>query len=345
MKKRLFPLLLVFVMAIFLLPTSAFAAETEAGDTTITTGGGVEISLSKPIVRTETITIKEFGSSDLKEVTVYVLTAGTTLSWPERIWADMAYKLSDAGYFELDTDYSCTYMQSDSATMASAAGSFWLRSEYVWTPCITVASGGLALDSMMFFRFTTDVYSAIEPTPSTPIVTNPFTDLKETAFYYQPILWAYTNEITTGTSQVTFSPSRVCTRGQVVTFLWRAAGKPAPTATETAFTDLKEVASYYDAVLWAVEKGITNGISATTFGPNEEVTRSQFVTFLYRFAGQPDAGTENPFTDLNTNAFYYNAVLWAAENDITNGMTSTTFEPGTTCTRGQVVTFLYRYYN
>ena len=124
----------------------------------------------------------------------------------------------------------------------------------------------------------------------------------------------------------TFGPDESCTRGQMVTFLWRAAGSPEPETTENPFTDVVEDAYYYKAMLWAVENGITEGTSDTTFGPEETVTRDQAVTFLYRAAGSPEPATiENPFTDLVEDAYYYNAVLWAVENDITTGTTTTTF--------------------
>ena len=158
--------------------------------------------------------------------------------------------------------------------------------------------------------------------------------------------WAYEHEpqITNGTSKTLFSPEKGCTRAQVVTFLWRYAGEPEPTATTCEFTDVVKGQYYYDAVLWAVEKNITNGTSKTTFDPEKTCTRAQIVTFLWRYAGEPKpASTTNPFKDVKEGAYYYNAVLWAAENDITNGTSKDTFDPEKTCTRAQIVTFLYRY--
>jgi hypothetical protein len=129
----------------------------------------------------------------------------------------------------------------------------------------------------------------------------------------------------------------------VVTFLWRAAGEPEPTTTANPFTDVKEGLWYYKAVLWAVEKGITNGMSATTFEPDGTCTRGQVVTFLYRYAGKPDVSTaDSLFTDVKAGAYYEKAVAWAVSKEITNGMSDTTFAPDSTCTRGQVVTFLWR---
>ena len=173
-----------------------------------------------------------------------------------------------------------------------------------------------------------------------------FDDVKEpSAFYYEPVYWAYGHnpQITTGTSATLFSPDKTCTRAQVVTFLWRANGQPEPTLTFNPFVDVKPDAYYYKAVLWAVEKGITNGVSATAFGPDRGCTRGQVVTFQWRANGQPEpkAGT-NPFTDVKSDAYYYKAVLWAVENGITKGTSATKFSPDNTCTRGQIVTFLYR---
>ena len=179
------------------------------------------------------------------------------------------------------------------------------------------------------------------PTP-TP-AENPFTDIRESAYYHDPVLWAVANNVTNGTSAATFSPDEGCTRAQVVTFLWRAAGKPDPASSESPFSDVKEGAYYYNAVLWAVEKGITNGTSDKTFSPDETCTRAQIVTFLWRYEEQPaSAGTSNPFADVKPSAYFGSAVLWAVEKGITNGTSATTFDPEDTCTRAQVVTFLYR---
>ena len=160
---------------------------------------------------------------------------------------------------------------------------------------------------------------------------------------HDPIDWAVSNEITNGTSASTFSPEEGCTRAQVVTFLWRAAGQPVPASSTNPFTDVKPGAYYYNAVLWAVEKGITNGTSDKTFSPDETCTRAQIVTFLWRYEEQPAlTGTNNPFADVKPSAYFGSAVLWAVETGITNGTSATTFDPEDTCTRAQVVTFLYR---
>ena len=172
---------------------------------------------------------------------------------------------------------------------------------------------------------------------------NPFVDVPEDSFYIDPVLWAVEKGITTGATATTFNPNGECQRAQVVTFLWRAAGSPEPTSTENPFNDVPEDAFYYKAVLWAVEKGITNGLTATTFGPFALCNRAQVVTFLYRAMGEPEVtATEHPFTDVAEDQFYFKAMLWAVGNGITNGLTTTTFGPTAICNRAQVVTFLYR---
>ncbi len=172
-----------------------------------------------------------------------------------------------------------------------------------------------------------------------------FDDVQDaSASYYGPVYWAYDNGITTGTTATTFSPSKTCTRGQFVTFLWRLAGQPIVSA-DNPFTDVTDTsASYYYAVLWAVKNGVTKGTSETTFSPSQTITRAQAVTMLYRYAGEPAVSASSSFTDVtNTSASYYYAVQWAVQNGITNGTSKTTFSPSSPCTRGQMVTFLYRF--
>ena len=176
-----------------------------------------------------------------------------------------------------------------------------------------------------------------------------FIDVKASDFFYEPVKRAVSNKITNGTSSTTFSPYKNCNRAEIVTFLWRAAGSPEPTVTRNPFTDVNSVrdASYYKAILWASQKGITAGTNATTFSPYQECTRSQIVTFLYRYAGKPSGYYSNPFKDVSSvnEASYYNAILWAVGKGITQGTSTTTFSPYASCTRGEAVTFLYRYVN
>lgn len=172
---------------------------------------------------------------------------------------------------------------------------------------------------------------------------NPFVDVKQGDYYYDAVQWAVGKKITSGTSATTFTPDGICTRAQTVTFLWRSQGSPKAAGAENPFTDVSKDAYYYDAVLWAVEQGITNGTSAATFSPDATVTRGQTAAFLWRVAKQPQVDqTANPFADVTQDAYYYNAVLWAVAKEITNGTSSTTFSPDQGCTRAQIVTFLLR---
>ena len=172
--------------------------------------------------------------------------------------------------------------------------------------------------------------------------TLPFVDVPTGAYYYDAVAWAVENDITTGTSATTFGPDIICTRAQMVTFLWRAAGSPEPESTVNPFTDVSAGAYYYDAVLWAVEQGITNGTSASTFSPDATVTRGQTVTFLWRYDGST-AVSGSSFVDVAADAYYADAVTWAASEGVTTGTSATTFSPDNDCTRAQIVTFLYRY--
>ena len=177
---------------------------------------------------------------------------------------------------------------------------------------------------------------------------NPFTDVHESEYWYDAVLWAYYHtpfQITNGTSATTFGPNKNCTRAQIVTFLWRAKGCPEPSMSGNPFSDVDESAYYYKAVLWAVEKGITTGTGAGKFSPDKPCTRGQAVTFLWRAEGKPaPAKTDNPFQDVKPDDYFYDAVLWAFYHTplITNGTSANQFSPNRTCIRGQIVTFLYR---
>ncbi len=170
-----------------------------------------------------------------------------------------------------------------------------------------------------------------------------FLDVPVNAYYSDAVNWAVSNNITQGTGDRQFSPNQTCTRKQVVTFLWRASGSPEPAGSSTKFTDIKSSDYFYKAVLWAVENGITSGMSETVFGPDEPCSRGQVATFLYRSQNSPSTeGSVNSFDDVSADAFYYNAVLWAVKNNITQGTGDRQFSPNLTCTRAQIVTFLYR---
>ena len=173
---------------------------------------------------------------------------------------------------------------------------------------------------------------------------NPFVDVFPTDYYYDSVMWAVKNGITAGTSDTTFGPNLECTRGQVVTFLWRMAGKPVVSASNP-FVDVSADAYYYNAVRWAVSRGITAGVGGNAFAPDQVVTREQFVTFLYRYAGKPSAATSSSFWDVDYRAYYANANNWAYANGIVYGYNNGAFGVGDSCLRGQTVTFLYRYAN
>lgn len=170
-----------------------------------------------------------------------------------------------------------------------------------------------------------------------------FTDLKVNAYYYNAVDWAVENGVTSGTSATEFSPGATCTRAQVVSFLWRAAGSPSVSGSNP-FRDISPKKYYYTAVLWAVQNGITSGVTRDRFDPNGSCTRAQVVSFLHRAANSPSVSTANPFYDVTRNKYFYNAVLWAVDSGVTSGVSATSFAPSSVCTRAQVVSFLYRYY-
>ena len=177
---------------------------------------------------------------------------------------------------------------------------------------------------------------------SAPTGKNPFTDVPAGSYYEDAVIWAVDKGITTGTSATTFNPNGICTRAQAVTFLWRAAGSPAAKSAVMPFTDVKAGSYYYDAVLWAVENGITKGTSDTTFSPDATCSRAQIVTFLWRANGSPAVSGNSAFTDVASDAYYAAAVTWAEKNDVTGGIGGGLFGSNNNCTRAQIVTFIYR---
>ena len=179
---------------------------------------------------------------------------------------------------------------------------------------------------------------------SKPVEAKSFDDVIPGTFYYDAVMWAVKNNITKGTGASTFSPGDGCTRFQIVTFLWRACGCPTA-ATAASFSDVSPSDSFYEAVLWAVERGITNGTGGSSFSPYATCTRAQIVTFLYRAAGSPTVSSGIRFFDVAPNAFCRDAVVWATERGITKGTSDTTFSPDAACTRAEVVTLLYRTLN
>ncbi len=172
---------------------------------------------------------------------------------------------------------------------------------------------------------------------------NPFVDVRKGEFYYDAVLWAVMMGVTKGVDDMHFAPDSTCTRAEAVTMLWRNAGSPAPKSTSMSFTDVEKDSYCYDAVLWAVENGIVKGTSATTFSPGMKCSRAHIVTMLHRAAKTPAAAAANPFTDVAMDAYYYDAVLWAVKNGVTKGTGDNMFSPDGDCTRGQIVTLIWRW--
>jgi len=175
-----------------------------------------------------------------------------------------------------------------------------------------------------------------------PDLPNSFSDLAPSDFCYDAVMWAVGRDITGGIGNYTFGPNLPCTRAQAVTFLWRAAGSPEPETRAMPFTDVPVGSYYYNAVLWAIENGITEGTSDTMFSPDATCSRAQIVTFLWRAGGSPAASGNSAFTDVASDAYYAAAVIWAEKNDITGGIGGGLFGSNNNCTRAQIVTFLYR---
>lgn len=182
----------------------------------------------------------------------------------------------------------------------------------------------------------------VDKIPAVPAL--PFTDVPADTELYAAVKWAYFSapQITVGVTETTFAPASTCTRAEVVTFLYRLAGEPDVSGTALPFTDVAEDAYYTDAVKWAAANGVTAGTSATTFSPNDTCTRAQAVTLLYNAAGAPAVSDTVSFADVAADAYYADAVAWAAANGVTVGTSATTFSPDDACTRGQIVCMLYR---
>ena len=205
------------------------------------------------------------------------------------------------------------------------------------------SNGGFGVPDYIFIMLESTYDGTVPATPTEPETPKTsFNDLAKGAYYTDAVAWAVANKITTGTSGTTFSPDEPCTRGQVVTFLWRAYGSKEPTSAVSPFTDVNPGDYFYKAVLWAVENGIASGTDKTTFSPNTPCTRAQAVTFQHRAAGKPAVSGGSAFTDVNAGNYFADAVAWAVANKVTSGTSSTTFSPNESCTRGQIVTFLYR---
>ncbi len=223
------------------------------------------------------------------------------------------------GRFELGTNVTLTAAPADGAEFAG-----WYDDKDTW------------ISSDPEYAFTAEgsgIYTAM-------FAGDVFWDIPSESYYSAPVVWAAGEGIAKGVSLLSFRPFDACTRAQVVTFLWRAAGEPQPEPGANPFSDVPETAYYRDAVLWVMQEGITLGTASDSFSPDRICTRGQAVTFLWRMAGSP-VREGRPFTDLRQ-CYYYPAVLWAVDEGIAKGMTDDQFCPDDSCSRGQFLTFLYR---
>ena len=205
-----------------------------------------------------------------------------------------------------------------------------------------VILGGVTITDNKFTMPAEDVEVQAVFEKDAPISKHPFLDVPAGAYYEDAVVWAVGKGLTSGTNATTFDPNGTCTRAQAVTFLWRAAGSPTPKTKLMPFPDVPVGSYYWNAVLWAIEQGITEGTSYLTFSPNDSCTRAQIVTFLWRAKGNPAVSGNAPFTDVAPDAYYAAAVTWAEKNGITGGIGNGLFGSNNTCTRAQIVTFLYR---
>ena len=268
----------------------------------------------------------------------------------ESVSFDLGNARAQIGLKDLNGEVSYT-VNGKSGTITTSADMFYGN----YTGKVTIVNTGDNILSVTKLKmFSTTGTAALEPI-SEELVKHalqcmgiiekpvcPFADVTEESFYSDAIMWAVEEGITTGADRNHFLPDALCQRAAVVTFLWRAAGSPEPENTVNPFVDVPEGSFFYKAVLWALEKGITNGVDEHHFAPFGNCSRAQVVTFLWRANGCPEADAVNPFVDVTEGSFYETAVLWAVENGITNGMSANIFGVDSICNRAQIVTFLYR---
>lgn len=316
------------------------------GDTTVTDKAGNSYTLSKPILYTITVSdldvVQErdtdgFFDRIKKEASIiYAVPHDTLISAPDGIYFDAVLG---------------TFIEEENGTFYTAypigPGPGWteFQLEEGWEgglfmfPCLTTSEQ--LVDYIAFFvpldESTGNPFAVSTQTnPTTPSKPS-FTDVAADAYYAEPVAWAVENEITSGTTDTTFSPNETCTTAQILTFLWRSQGRPEPTISNP-FSDISSNDYYYNAALWASEKGLVSG---SAFNGNTPCTRAATMTYLWNLAGSPSAPAAS-FTDVPSNAAQ--AVAYAVSNGITFGTSDTTFSPEDTCTRGQIVSFLYRAY-
>ena len=283
----------------------------KAADADYTEASSSEVAITiRKAVPTGTPAYTKITSAGKTLADAHLTTVGGTFSVP----GSVAWELPDTTTVVANRAYTWIFTPDDTTNYESISGEIMVYS-FVNTPYFPAIIG----DSSKFN----------------------FHDVTRFDYFYDAVKWAVDHDITSGTGRFTFSPNAACTRAQTVTFLWRAAGSPRPVSAVNPFTDVHYGDYFYQAVLWAVENGITMGTSATTFSPDATVTRAQVVTFLWRANGQP-AAWNSGFTDVSADAYYAKAVAWAVQNGITTGTGFGVFSPDAACTRAQIVTFLYR---
>ena len=352
MKKKVLSLALALAMCLGLtVPALA------VGETTIQDDKGFSYTLSKPLVGTRVNDQYGITYHQISEGTIItpVLPEGTVKKVVEDeddVRSRLAYLLPNGGgaiFYEVGTVYYAPSWYEPSG-FGELEGMCYID-ESTPTQPLTMEKGELGISrlfypdypdgiievSYLFFEIVPDNGSGDPATQPTVPTVGGFTDVKTSDYFADPVLWAVEKGITAGTSKTTFSPNEDCSVAQILSFLWRANGSPEPTAANP-FTDVKSTDYFYKAALWANEKGMVSG---GTFGGNAPCTRSMAVTYMWKAAGSPNIGTSD-FSDVPANADYAQAVAWAVEQNITSGTGDGNFSPAATCTRGQIVSFLYR---
>lgn len=355
--KKLLSLMLALVLCLSL-SVPALAAN-QPGDTTVTDAAGNTYTLSNPILYTipvsdlDAIQGNSYFLSRIKsEVSVvYAIPANTFITAPDGGWInsmlgvwltkeDDSYKVDeeDGGGYPWETflyDETCQGLLA--AHLCYSGGAIDESTGYLTDDAV---NNGMIAFFVPWDETAGNPFASSSTTPSTP-TGQTFTDVAANAYYADAVEWAVEQGITSGTTATTFSPDNTCTTAQILTFLWRAKGSPEPSSKTNTFTDIKESDYFYKAALWAKENNIISKDS-TTFNGNTPCTRSAAVLYIWRAAGSPAAEKTSNFTDVDATTLYAPAVDWAVEAGVTSGTSATTFSPDTTCTRAQIVTFLYR---
>lgn len=355
---------LVLALALCLSLTVPALAANQSGDTTVTDTAGNTYTLSNPILYTipisdlDAIQGSSYYLNRIKEETsvVYAIPANTLITAPDGGWINSmlgVWLTQEGDTCKVDEDdgggypwKSFEYEDGSQGLLAAhycySGGAIDESTGYLTSDAVN--NGMIAFfvpwDETMGSPFTSKSTPSTPSKPSTP-TGQTFTDVATNAYYADTVKWAVEQGITSGTTATTFSPDDTCTTAQILTFLWRAKGSPEPVSKTNTFTDVKESDYFYKAALWAKENNIISKDS-TVFNGNTLCTRSMAVLYIWRAAGFPAAEKTSSFTDVAATTLYAPAVDWAVEVGVTSGTSATTFSPDTTCTRAQIVTFLYR---